>query len=433
MAITDYKIDVYKNPVSSLPDSPSATGMTAADLKAAFDANATGEIKDAINAIIDDLDGLQGEIKGIRLNDDGQIEITLDGENWEATASSGHVIIDKFGAVSPQRSRLKFLNGTITDDGTNTVIEGVKGDKGDAFTFTDFTEAELALIKGDKGDKGNIGKSIVPSIDSFGVMSFTIQDTAIEPQSVNVRGPQGVQGVQGIQGAMGAQGPQGIQGATGDQGPRGVQGEIGVQGIEGPQGTDGPQGVQGERGNDGADGKTFVIQDVYPTLGELKVALPTGNEYAYQVTSNKGIYIWSEQKETWVNLGQLQGPQGAQGIQGVQGSKGDKGDPGEQGPEGIQGPIGIQGVQGIQGPQGIQGNGGSDGKSAYQTAIEGGYSGTETAFVQALGEINTFVRVEGNGTAEQLVAFNSKGEIRDSGFKFQIVNGGLRVIYDDGL
>ena len=64
MPLIDKKIVVFANPVTSLPDHPSQSGMTAAQLKAAFDANATGEIKTAINGIIDDLvavaDGASG-------------------------------------------------------------------------------------------------------------------------------------------------------------------------------------------------------------------------------------------------------------------------------------------------------------------------------------------------------------------------------------
>jgi hypothetical protein len=56
MGIKDYIISTYKNPVSSLPDSPSQAGYTAAQLKAAFDANANDEIKTSINGIINTVD-----------------------------------------------------------------------------------------------------------------------------------------------------------------------------------------------------------------------------------------------------------------------------------------------------------------------------------------------------------------------------------------
>lgn len=53
MSLENYKINTYLNPVASLPDKPSEMGMTAAELKAAFDANANNEIKESINAVID--------------------------------------------------------------------------------------------------------------------------------------------------------------------------------------------------------------------------------------------------------------------------------------------------------------------------------------------------------------------------------------------
>ena len=109
--------------------------------------------------------------------------------------------------------------------------------------------------------------------------------------------------------------------------------------------------------------------------------------------------------------GQLTGPQGArgemgpqgapgeQGPQGEPGQQGPQGEPGQQGPQGIQGepgPQGIQGERGLQGEQGAQGPqgpAGEKGKSAYQSAVEKGYTGTEEEFNTALvkvGEVHSF-------------------------------------------
>ena len=119
MGLNDVKISTYSKPVSALSNNPSQDGVTAEELKAWFDSNSNVEIKKAINALADFLIALTNneEIKGIRINDDNVIEVTTDGTSWEATGSSGHVILDRFGAALPQRSRLKFLNGTVTDDG----------------------------------------------------------------------------------------------------------------------------------------------------------------------------------------------------------------------------------------------------------------------------------------------------------------------------
>ena len=165
------------------------------------------------------------------------------------------------------------------------------------------------------------------------------------------RGDTGPRGETGATGAPGPQGPAGPKGDTGDTGPQGIQGPAGPKGDTGPQG---PQGDKGDKGDTGATG-----------------------------------------------------PQGIQGIQGPQGEKGDKGDTGAQGPKGDKGDAftysdftaeqlaalkgekgdtGAQGPQGEQGPKGDTGPTGADGKSAYQYAQEGGYTGTETEFAEKLAQ-----------------------------------------------
>lgn len=178
-------------------------------------------------------------------------------------------------------------------------------------------------------------------------------------------------------------GDKGDVGPTGPQGPRGVQGERGPQGeqgIQGPTGAQGPQGIQGPKGDKGADGRSLEIEDVYPTLAALQTAFPTGATGAYQVSANGELYIWSESNEAWTSIGALQGQQG---------------------------PRGPQGVQGEQGPQGPTGPAGADGKSAYQSAAEAGYSGTETAFNEAMSNVPGHI-ADGNihVTAEEKQAWS---------------------------
>lgn len=110
----------------------------------------------------------------------------------------------------------------------------------------------------------------------------------------------------------------------------------------------------------------------------------------------------------------LQGPLGATGPQGPQGLQGERGEVGPQGPRGEAGPPGSKGDTGPQGPKGDTGADGvgiphggitgqalikksatdydtewqditgTDGKSAYEQAVEGGYTGTEEEFNQIL-------------------------------------------------
>lgn len=72
MALSDHKINSFEKPVSALADKPQ---MSAAELKAWFDSNSTGEIKTSINGLIDELaEELGGKVdvsdgKGLSSND----------------------------------------------------------------------------------------------------------------------------------------------------------------------------------------------------------------------------------------------------------------------------------------------------------------------------------------------------------------------------
>lgn len=81
------------------------------------------------------------------------------------------------------------------------------------------------------------------------------------------------------------------------------------------------------------------------------------------------------------------GDKGERGEQGLQGEKGEQGIQGIQGERGEKGPKGDTGADGKDGAQGPQGERGEDGKSAYEQAVEGGYTGTEEQFEQALADI----------------------------------------------
>lgn len=337
--------------IAKLDDEPNDVGgLTAVDLKARFDEGGEA-LKEYINNVL--IPALEeagadhivqykendGEIRFIRLNADKVLETSTDGFSWEATGSSGHLIVDKNGIAMPQRTRLMFTNSTIRDDGNMTIVEGVKGDKGDKGDTGERGE------RGIQGERGYTGPCIVPSISADGVMSFSIQDSAIAPQAVSVRGPQGPQGVQGLQG---------------------------IQGVAGVAGVQGVQGIQGPKGDKGDDGSSFTVKGMYPTLPALKDAHPVGeggDAYIVGTENTNVVYIWDVDAVTWVNVGPIQGPQGPQGPQGV---------------------------QGIQGIQGVAGVSGKDGKSAYAAATEAGYSGTESAFNAALAETPVHIANKNN-------------------------------------
>lgn len=78
------------------------------------------------------------------------------------------------------------------------------------------------------------------------------------------------------------------------------------------------------------------------------------------------------------------GADGAQGPEGPQGPQGDPGVQGETGPQGIQGERGPAGPQGEQGEQGPAGQDGAPGKSAYEIAVEDGFSGNVYEWLESL-------------------------------------------------
>lgn len=81
--------------------------------------------------------------------------------------------------------------------------------------------------------------------------------------------------------------------------------------------------------------------------------------------------------------GQFDGAPGKDGKNGVDGKDGAPGADGAQGPKGDTGP---KGDKGAPGEKGDKGNPGADGKSAYQYAQDGGYTGTETDFSAKLAQ-----------------------------------------------
>lgn len=199
-------------------------------------------------------------------------------------------------------------------------------------------------------------------------------------------------------------GPKGEQGEKGDKGDRGQQGDpftyadftaeqlSALKGPKGDTGPQGPQGEQGAKGDTGADGFS-------PTVSILPVAVAPGKP------AKQSICITDAQGDHFCTV--------SNGADGAAGAKGDTGAPGssvdaevsdlaatEEHPNG-----GVQlnvtkttyPASGPMGPStstfmtqiwnGKDGAKGADGKSAYQSAQDGGYSGTEAAFNAALAQV----------------------------------------------
>lgn len=152
----------------------------------------------------------------------------------------------------------------------------------------------------------------------------------------------------------------------------------------------------------GKDGTSVNILGSYNSLEELKQAHPTGNVGdAYIVQGD--MYVWSIEENTWVDVGNIQGPAGTNGKdgedgkssyqiwleQGNVGSEQDyldslKGKDGQNGQNGQDGKDGKDGINGTNGKDGKDGTNGSDGKSAYQIWLDAGNTGTEADYLESL-------------------------------------------------
>lgn len=138
----------------------------------------------------------------------------------------------------------------------------------------------------------------------------------------------------------------------GNVGPKGDKGDTGNTGATGPQG---PKGEKGDTGAKGDKGAPFVYSDFTPE----------------QLADLKGE----------------KGDKGDTGAQGIQGDKGETGEPGPKGDTGDQGPKGDKGDKGdgldytTMTPEEIAD---ITGKSAYDVAVENGFTGTVDEWIVSL-------------------------------------------------
>ena len=110
---------------------------------------------------------------------------------------------------------------------------------------------------------------------------------------------------------------------------------------------DGPAGPQGDKGD---PGDSYTVKGLYATLADLQAAHPTGSAgdaWFVGTAEDNVVYQWDVDQAAWVNVGALKGPQGETGATGAAGADGADG---------------------------------ADWKSAYQSAKDGGYTGTEAQF-----------------------------------------------------
>lgn len=156
-----------------------------------------------------------------------------------------------------------------------------------------------------------------------------------------------------------------------------------LKGEPGEKGADGSPGQNGADGAPGADGYS-----------------PTAS--VEQSTDGAKITITDKSGTTEAQV--LNGKDGRDGTDGAPGRDGVDGQPGKDGTDGITPTIGdngnwylggtdtgkpsrgADGATGATGATGAQGPAGTDGKSAYQYAVDGGYTGTEEEFAAKMAQ-----------------------------------------------
>lgn len=324
-------------------------------------------------------------------------------------------------------------NGAFTGTQIDAAIGQVRNKNlpADGVKFTDGETFQQKYDAGElTGPAGKNGATFTPAVDSSGNLSWSNDSGLANPETVNIRGPQGLKGDTGAQGPKGDTGPQGEQGEQGLQGPAGADGEPGatgpagadgedggyykpavdasgnltwtasksgmpavsgqnIRGPQGPAGSDGaqgPKGDPGEQGPAGADGKDGAAATI--SVGTVTTGAPGSSASVVNAgTSNAAVLNFTIPRGA---TGE-QGPKGDPGQAGADGAQGERGPQGPAGQDGAQGPKGERGPQGEQGPQGPAG---ANGKSAYQYAVDAGYTGTETdlsAALASLGDLNSIL------------------------------------------
>ena len=164
-------------------------------------------------------------------------------------------------------------NWYLGETDTGKPSRGEKGDKGDKGPQGE---------QGETGGTGAAGTTFTPSVAADGTLSWTNDGGKTNPDSVNIKGPQGNPGEKGNPGETGANGANGVTPTIGENGNwylgttdtgKPSRGEKGDKGAPGAQGPAGATPVKGTDYFTAAD-KTALVQDVLAALPEW-----TGGNY----------------------------------------------------------------------------------------------------------------------------------------------------------
>lgn len=301
--------------------------------------------------------------------------------------------------------------GTVTEGNVGATLTGTSPNR----------VLNLVIPKGDTGDKGDTGLTGNSGADGTdgvdGVDGKTAYQLALDAGFTGNLN-QWLLSLKGDKGDVGNTGLTGDIGLTGAAGKSAYQaaldnGFVGtlsawLASLIGPQGIQGLQGIQGIPGNNGADGTSFTVnatgllvnRSTYDAqaAGFSYLATDTGNLYIRQGASGWSAAIPFGKGETGAQG--IPGVNGTDGIDGTNGADGlsayqiavNAGFSGNQaawllslkGETGAAGLDGVDGTNGINGTNGVDGIDGSDGLSAYQIAVNAGFSGNQAAWLASL-------------------------------------------------
>ena len=245
---------------------------------------------------------ISDDVKKIRLNSFGELEVSTDGSKFTVASSRGHVIEDGLDNTYTQRRKLRFKFTQVEDDPDSdaTVVYGLPGPEGPpgpGGVVTDLAPGLFALTVDGEGNvflQHNDGEPTPPfSIDGDKNLIYTVSDD-VQINLGNIRGPQGVPG------------PQGVKGDTGVQGP---QGPAGPQGKTGPQGSPGPQGEKGDPGEAGPKGDPSFFKMDVDESGNLVVYYGAGEPPPLSIEDGHLVYTLQDGQK--LDLGNVTGLRGS--------------------------------------------------------------------------------------------------------------------------